>query len=498
MLTILYYTCSAIFLLYAILDITWRIWKRKLSFLPSAPNVPWLGTTPYLSGDPHEQYKLRTSFNSKFNHLYVSWFGMTPIIKIGCVEYAEALLKSQEALTKSVAYEISQEWLGDGLLTSRKTKWKKRRTALTGAFHFAVLNDFMEIYERHARNLVSKLQIVASKGEEIEVQWPISLATLDVICETSMGVQINALNSSDSEYVRAVHDIKSLLLKRFSNPFFMKKTLYQFTSGGRKYYKLLHILHNFTIKVINDNLASRKNPSSGKKVKEDYINLSYRKRKKVFIDVLLDLYDKGEIDAEGIREEVDTFMFEGHDTTSSGLSWTLYEIGRHPEIQEKLHEEIDSVSSNESSLMDKVRMLKYMECVIKESLRMHPPVPSYSRTLEKDMVINNNIIPTGTIMAIDALSVHMNPANWDQPTVFNPARFESDEKRNPYSYLPFSAGSRNCIGQKFAMLEEKVFIYLILLNFTVKSTQTPDEIKTGVDLITHSVNGIHIEFRSRK
>ena len=490
MLTILYYTCSAIFLLYVILDITWRIWKRKLSFLPSSPNVPWLGSVPYLGGNSHELYKKRLSANTKYNHAFVAWVGPTPLIITGRTEYIESLIKSREPVVKPMGYVVLQEWLGTGLVLSTGSKWKKRRSALTGAFHFAILNDFMEIYEKHAIHLAKKLKTLGSEGKEIEVQWIISLATLDVICETSMGVIMNALNSSDCEYVRAVGDVKRLVRQRFANPLLFYKSLYQYTSAGKEFYKCLNIVHNFTIEVINESIASRKN---------SVVSETENKKKKVFIDVLLDMYDKGEIDVDGIREEVDTFMFGGHDTTSSALSWTLYEIGRHPEIQEKLHEEIDSVSSNESSLMDKVRMLKYMECVIKESLRLHPPAPGFGRMIQKDMVVNNNIIPSGTMILVDIYSVHLNPAYWDQPTVFNPARFQSEEflKRNPYCYIPFSAGPRNCIGQKFAMLEEKVFIYTILSNFTIKSTQTPDEIETGVDLISHSVNGINIEFYSR-
>ena len=419
MLWILYYISTTIFILYIIVNISWKFWTRKLSFLPFTPNVPWLGCVPYLDLNPHGLYKQITKYMMKYDHLYVMWFGPFPEVNLGCVEYLEPVLKSRDHITKSAVYTLIQEWLGAGLLISRGEKWKTRRNALTGAFHFSILNDFIEIYEAHAKNLVRCFLSDAISGKVVDVQIPVGLAMLDVICETSMGVKVNALDSSDSEYVRTVGEVKSLLLKRILNPFIANKYVYQCTSSGKLFYKHLNTLHNFTIDIINRHISSRNKLSHNKEGNIANSHHPYNKRKQVFLDILLDLYDKGEIDMDGIREEVDTFMFEGHDTTSAALSWTLYEIGRHPEIQKKLHDEIDSVSSTDCPLLDKIRSLKYMECVIKESLRLHPPVPAYGRTLENDLVIGENVIPSGTDVAISALSVHMNPAYWDNPGVFS-------------------------------------------------------------------------------
>ena len=124
--------------------------------------------------------------------------------------------------------------------------------------------------------------------------------------------------------------------------------------------------------------------------------------------MVLDIYDKGEIDVEGITEEVDTFMFEGHDTTSSGLSWILYSIGRHNEVQGKLHAEIDKASGADN-ILDKIRDMKYLEYVIKEALRLHPPVPYFGRIFEQDTVINEHVLPKGTEIMVDVLGLHTNP-----------------------------------------------------------------------------------------
>ena len=265
---------------------------------------------------------------------------------------------------------------------------------------------------------------------------------------------------------------------------------YHYTSSGKKYYNSLKTLKDFTVGVINKRIVSRTLSKE---------NENHDVKNKFFLDMLLDAYDKGEIDVDGIREEVDTFMFEGHDSTASALSWTLYLIGRHPEVQKKLHAEIDNASVSEN-LFDKIRNMKYLEYVIKESLRLYPPIPFYARVLEKDTLIDGHVFPKGAAVVIDVISIHTNPEDWDDPLSFNPDRFGEEKclKRKPYTYLPFSAGPRNCIGQKFAMLEEKIFVYFILSNFQINSVQDDKDVEEYCPLIHASANGLYIEFHNRK
>jgi len=203
---------------------------------------------------------------------------------------------------------------------------------------------------------------------------------------------------------------------------------------------------------------------------------------------------------EGIREEVDTFMFEGHDTTAAGLSWTLYMLGLNPEVQEKLHAEIDESTATDGDLVEKIKGLKYLEYVLKEGLRLHPPVTGFGRNLECDTVIEGINFPKGTSLIIDTISLHTNPEYWDEPLKFNPDRFSDEKflKRNPYCYVPFSAGPRNCIGQKFAMLEEKILLYHVMLNFKIESVQNEEDVLASMALIHKSDNGLNVKLTSRQ
>ncbi|XP_057302932.1 cytochrome P450 4V2-like [Hydractinia symbiolongicarpus] len=475
------------------LTMLWKYYISRNSFLKSPPTYPWIGTVPYFEHKPHLLYRQVMQYAKDYNYLYTVWFAHVPIIMASTAEYAEAVLSSKVMLKKSSLYWTLSEWLGSGLLLSYGDKWKQRRRAITPTFHFTILNDFVEIFTRQAKGLVAKLKKECDTDKAINVQLPVSLAALDVICETAMGVNTQAQECSTSEYAKAVFSMNGHLQRRQRSPWLWPTFIYKLTKTGQDYYKHLKILHDFTINVINKRIQSRK--ASSQPGEED----TDKPRKKAFLDMLLELYDKGEIDVEGIREEVDTFMFEGHDTTAAGLSWTLYLLGRNPEIQQKLHAEIEKINEKDGFTLDKLKECKYLEYVIKESLRLHPPVSLYARILEEDTKIDGHMVPKGTEVGLFVQGLHLNPKYWKEPEKFNPDRFGEDSymKRNPYTYVPFSAGSRNCIGQKFAMLETKIFLYNIISQFRVEAVQEKDEVEECFEIIHRSTNGLMIKFFSR-
>jgi len=201
-------------------------------------------------------------------------------------------------------------------------------------------------------------------------------------------------------------------------------------------------------------------------------------------------------------DEVNTFMFEGHDTTASGINWILHLLGNHPEIQAKCHDELDAVFGDDSRdvTFDDLKNLPYLECVLKEALRLYPSVPMFARMLQEDVTMAGYLIPNGTQVLFFPYVVHRDPKHWPDPDTFNPDRFlpENSLGRHPFAYLPFSAGARNCIGQRFALIEEKTLMAWLLRFFKVKSVHRRDQIRAKGEIILRPSEGVHVELELRR
>ena len=157
------------------------------------------------------------------------------------------------------------------------------------------------------------------------------------------------------------------------------------------------------------------------------------------------------------------------------MGWALWCLAHNPQCQEKIFEELDNVfgDSDRDITMDDLKNVKYLERCIKEGLRLRPSVPNFTRIVEEDIDIGKNIsfrcliisdgtfVPRGCTIVICPMVIHMNESVWGENCeVYNPDNFsdENSSKRHPYAYIPFSAGPRNCIGQKFALMEEKTVL----------------------------------------
>ncbi|CAG8624920.1 2255_t:CDS:2 [Racocetra persica] len=195
--------------------------------------------------------------------------------------------------------------------------------------------------------------------------------------------------------------------------------------------------------------------------------------------------------------QVMTFLIGGHETTSLALSFTLYFLAKYPDVQDRLRKELfDAFTDrNYQPTLDEIEQLKYLECVLKEILRIQPPVPLIRRCGIKDEIMNGYVIPKGIPLVIPIYAIHHDPLIWGEDAEnFNPSRWLDPEikaKISTSTYLPFSHGPKNCIGMKIAQFEFKSILSILIRNFKfkivegftfkVKSVGFPNPIP-GIDL----------------
>nr|AFP66954.1 cytochrome P450 [Perinereis nuntia] len=395
-------------------------------------------------------------------------------------------------------YQFGRPWLGDGLIISHGAKHQRNRKLLTPAFHFDILKPYITVKNQATDILLGKLDKYADTGDSLEIFSNISLCTLDIIlrCAFSYNDEIQEKGESHP-YVQAVVELGDMWVSRTLRPWLYPDFIYYLTSEGRKFKKYCDFVHTVSEEIIKKRKETLAEKGEAAMKQGRYID---------FLDTLLTAKDedgKGLTDLE-IRNEVDTFLFAGHDTTASGSAWTLYSLAEHPEHQEKCQEEIDQIMREKEDGSNYIEWedlskLKYLTMCIKEALRLHTPVPFIEREHTKDLEIDGKVLPPGSIVDVQIYNLHHNPVVWGEDNMeYKPSRFapENVEKRDPYAFLPFSAGPRNCIGQNFALHEMKIIIARILQRFTV-SLEPDHKVEKKIGVVMRTKDGIRCKVARR-
>ncbi|XP_075157447.1 cytochrome P450 4d1-like [Haematobia irritans] len=445
--------------------------------VPGAPTLPILGHGHhFLFKTPFEILETITKIMRDYTgsmKIVKVWFGPDLNMLTFNVKDIEVVLGGMQHLEKAQEYTFLKPWLGEGLLVSHGRKWHQRRKIITPAFHFSILEDYVSIFEKQSRILLDIMDVERRKGGQAGfcLEHLINLCTLDIICEAAMGVTVKAQQNSDSEYVKALRTISMIMHIRNLDIAYRFQFIYRFTKYAREEKRVLAILHSFTENVIvqrREELLKAQAQKTALSTSQKEDNDIGIKRKSALLDILL----QSDIDGKpltnmDIREEVDTFMFEGHDTVSSGIIFMLFNLARYPECQKKCFEEILQVMGKDKSkpvTMEDINHMHYVELCVKESLRLYPSVPIIGRTIREQFELNGKTIPVGTNFGITPLFVGRCEEYFPEAHLFKPERFQEGYS-NPYTYTPFSAGPRNCIGQKFAMLEMKTIVANVLRHY---------------------------------
>jgi cytochrome P450 len=191
------------------------------------------------------------------------------------------------------------------------------------------------------------------------------------------------------------------------------------------------------------------------------------------------------MDKQQVRDEALTFLLAGHETTSIALTFTLDLLGRHPDGQGRVRDEVDRVLGGRSPAVDDLPALECAAMAIKEAMRLYPPAPAWGRRAEAEDEIGGYRIPSGAWVVVSPWATHRHPAFWEDPEAFDPTRFaaEAEAARHRYSYFPFGAGACACMGSHFALMEAVIALAVLLQRFRLRADARPAPLDTtGITL----------------
>ncbi|XP_037947318.1 probable cytochrome P450 4ad1 [Teleopsis dalmanni] len=391
------------------------------------------------------------------------------------------MLSSSALLYKEHLYSFLRPWLGDGLLTSSGARWLKHQKLYLPAFEKSSIEGYLRVVNQTGTKFIAKLMEKADGSEILDVQPLVQNCTLDIVCENATGVKSQSLDAVTTELHTAIKDLCDIIQERTFSIVKRFDTLFVLTPYYWIQRSALRALKKSIKKIVEDRRAQLQN---GKIKSTD---------NKPFVDVLLQAkLDGRTLKNHEIFEEISTFIFTGHDPTASALSFTLYTLSRHPHVQQKVYNEQKSIFAQiEEAELRNVDVgtvhldeMQYLELVIRETLRLYPSVPLIARTNRKSIDINGTKIAKRTTVIMCLIAMGYNEKYFDNPCEFRPERFErisTDEGIGieAFKSVPFSAGPRRCIAEKYAMLELKSILSKVVRNFEILPAK--DNLPPGIN-----------------
>lgn len=360
------------------------------------------------------------------------------------------LVDNHPNYTKGIGIERVGILLGNGIMVSEGELWRRQRRMIQPAFHRDVIAAMVAHIRSANLQLLEKWTACAQRKQEINLTQDMSDVTLTIV--------LRAIFGDDLESIVALHG---------SNPFAL------LTEESERNLVFAYKFRALS-KVIMDCVERRRGQN------RDRCDL---------LAMLLAARDRRSgqpMPDKQLLDEVMTLIVAGHETTASALNWMWYLLSQHPEIERRLHQEIDRLPQAPATLGE-IAQFAYTRQVIEETLRLYPPGWLLTRrSIEADRIGGYEIAPK-TDVFISPYIVHRHPGFWTDPERFDPDRFEAPQvaQRNRFCYLPFALGPRACIGEHFAMVEMMLHTALLARRIHLRyRPQQPIELECQVNLRT--------------
>jgi cytochrome P450 len=368
------------------------------------------------------------------------------------VQYALSIKNENFERKTAAMRHMLRPLIGDGLFISEGSTWRKRRRIVSPIVHATRLSEFAPVMTETASAFAENWARLP-EGATIDALSEMAQLTAGIISRAIFGRELSPEQAgevvqgfSDFQHATARIDLLSLLGMPDWVPRLRRPAVYR---SVRRVHR-----------VIDDIVASQRNrANTGADVS--------------LIARLLDARDPDTgvpLDAAAVRNEAVVIFMAGYETTANTLAFAWYLLSQAPDVEARLHREIDTVLGDHAPSLAAVPKLPYTRAIIEETLRLYPPIPSLGREAVRDETIAGHHVPKGSLVLVIPWLLHRNRKLWDRPDHFVPERFLDENGPTPdkWSYVPFSIGPRTCVGMAFGLTEAILCVATLAQRFWLR------------------------------
>ncbi|XP_063616252.1 cytochrome P450 4V2-like [Cydia splendana] len=396
----------------------------------------------------------------------------------------------RNSMEKGYVTQFIRTVIGNGSIFAPVDIWRPRRKILAPVFSMKNLNQFVKVFNRQSMIMADMLEPM-SGGADFSVWSYFNTYTFDSVCDTTLGIDLNSQKNPEHSFLVAFDWVSRDLAKRMTSPWLYPDFVFQRLPTYEKH------RHN----AGPDYRVGSQAPWP------DYLRGSISTR--TFLDMMIESSGclKQKYSDLELREELMVILLAGTDTSAVGASFAAAMLARHPHVQEKLHHELDMIfgDSNRDLTEEDLPKLKYMEAVVKETLRLYPPVPITAREVTDDVTLHSGTtLVNGVTVILNIWATHRNPTFWGADAEqFRPERFLEGPLKHPSQFQPFSLPMRNCLGYNYAMMSMKTMLANMLRRYRILPPSHMDEhelqepLKVSFDIMMRDIDNYEIRLEDR-
>ncbi|KYH24942.1 cytochrome P450 119 [Halalkalicoccus paucihalophilus] len=438
---------------------------------PTHDGLPVIGNTHQLV---REQDGLYEAAARQGDVVHLRLLGIGDLYQINHPDLAERVLATDHDRFQKAS--LSQDDLGDllgqGLVLSEGGLWERQRERIQPAFYMDRIADYADTMTAEVRTAADDWTGTPTVNIENEMK----ALTLRILVKSMFGSDIEYEARGIRETVRALQEpgqptkqpIARMVPKWIPIPMW------------RRYKHGIREMES----VIQEFVAARRR--DGVENRDDLLSM------------LLTATDEDgeEMPEKLLRDEMMTFLFAGHETTATALTFTWFLLAQHPAVERRLIAELEEVLTADHATFEDLPELAYTEQVIQEAMRLYPPVPSIPRETTQPLELGGYTLPEEATVAPMQWTIHRDDRFWEDPLAFRPDRFAGDDDRPQFVYFPFGGGPRRCIGQQFAIVEAKLILATLARQYHLDLVSESD-VDLSVSITTRPLDPIQMRIEPR-